>query len=223
MVAWWTDESIHFRYPICMNKIRVLTRFGNLKEGELLVRADKVVGRIYQVGGLPNLPVSEVVLKNAIRDYRGFVTAGKRPGKFVTAQKKAARKFLIELLNALAAYVQYIFAGIRERILATGFDANDGLISHANPRRPTLLKLTHIGNGISLAKVRADKRAFGFQWCCRLEVDGPWVLFGFSTNSADIRISGMTPGVVYLIYIRAVGSGNDNYSLFTDGVVHRAV
>lgn len=138
-----------------------------------------------------------------------------------TEHKNSLREDLISTLDVEATYVELTAKGNREQLLSSGFDvATAGATSPAPVGTTAILSVTNVASG----KLEIELQVADNAWAYELEVSsapGVWVHNKTITDPHDAVLENLTPGTMYAIRARAIGSKNQ-YAAWCDPVSHMA-
>ena len=169
----------------------------------------------------PLLPLTLAALGSLQTTFHDALAAMAQGGRQATAEKNAARDALVTALRAIAAYVQVVAAQDLAMLLSSGFLSN----STTRTRLPLITpNIVQIDNGMSTELVLRltpveNARAYEIQVKTGTT---DWQPAGISTNSRGVVITGLTPGLIYTVQVRAIG-GSTGYSDWSDPVSHMAM
>ena len=136
-----------------------------------------------------------------------------RPVTRVTRDK--ARVVLVQLLRTLALYVQEVSTGDREILLGSGYPLQKGKGPQLGtmPVTPGNLRLSQGNSGSLQARCIAVPQARSYQWrVANAQSPTAWNQ-ALSSTKANTVLDGLTPGVQYVVQVRAVGAkGTSDWS-----------
>lgn len=171
----------------------------------------------------PLIPLS--VLAESVSAFSTALGEQKSTGPSGTALKDDARQALITNLIRLGSYVQFAANGDRAILLTSGFKAIDGFGHHPSTpiEIPSSVRALNAGNGRLALKFPAVKRARSYQLRYRPADASPdaWESRTF-TNSRNIIVTDLTPGVRYTFQVRAVG-GSEGLTDWSDPTSHMSL
>jgi hypothetical protein len=169
----------------------------------------------------PNPPIPLTSLASAATAFSDARTAASQGGPADTAAKEIARDVLVNLLRQLAAYVQTASAGDLSKLLGSGFEAVSTNRASVELPKPHIIEVLNAGEG--KLKVRPAAMKNVRNWEMRYSsVPGTWLSAGIFNSTRDMTLTGLTPGVLYTIEVRALG-GKTGHSEWTDSVSRRSL
>jgi hypothetical protein len=208
-------------------KVTVKTAFPRLSDSEALATAGAVIKGIYVdkvIAAAP--PLDEATLQTAVADLTGAIAAQAQAGggTTVTAVKNKKRNVLDGLLRKLAHYVQANCNDDVQLVLKSGFQAKTIPVRSQTQLDKTTILSVDNGHTRQLA-VTAQKVSRAKLYEVQVAVVGanntvgPFQSAGFFTKSRSMIITGLTPGTIYAIQVRALGgaTGSGDWS---DAVAH---
>jgi hypothetical protein len=208
-------------------KVIVKTALNKLSDADALATAGAAIKGVFVdkvIAAAP--PFDQAILQTAIDDLNGAITAQAQAGggATVTAVKKKKRDMLNGLLRKLAHYVQTNCNDDVQLVLKSGFQPKAVPV-----RTQTQLDKTTI-TGVDNAHTRqlavtAQKVSRAKLYEVQVAVVGanntvgPFQSAGFFTKSRSMIVTGLTPGTVYAIQVRALG-GTTGSGDWSDPVAH---
>jgi hypothetical protein len=158
-----------------------------------------------------NLTAAQTTLSNAI-------TAQLLGGVVETAAMNAAKDALIALLRLEANYVQGAGKNDLTTLLSSGFSVNSINRTRSPLATPNIIE---IDNGMStqlIARAQGVDNARAYEAQVKIGM-GAWVPAGIFTQSRNMILTGLIPGTIYAVQVRAIG-GSTGYSDWSDPKSH---
>ena len=209
--------------PKRMPQLRVLLGFGNMADHTLEETAGAVSVGLFGNPAFPDPPVTKVDFDAALDAFSKAIPAAKAGGPVDTADKNNKRAILIDMLRKLAGYVQANHGNDLASLLSTGFHAVSMNRAQSALPAPSITAILNGTTGQLLPQIPPIPNANGYEpRSAAIGADGipgPWVSGGVFSNTRDLALNGLTPGVTYIIQVRAVG-GINQYSDWSDSVSH---
>lgn len=174
----------------------------------------------------PTPPVTMAQLAAATTTLSDAVAASADGGPTSTAAKNNARDALIAKLRELANYVDNNHGNDMEKLLSSGFKAQN--TNHAQSPLPKaeILRITNGNSGQLLVTVKKDPNARGTELRFALigsgGTPGPWQAAPMSTKTRSIPLDGLTPGQSYAVQARGFG-GSTGFGGWSDSVIHMSM
>ncbi|HET7624871.1 MAG TPA: fibronectin type III domain-containing protein [Verrucomicrobiae bacterium] len=200
-----------------MANYHVSLKFAQLPDAGLDEFTGTVITGLTGNAAFPNPAVSIADLTAAKEAYENALNAMAQGGKQATAIKNDARKKLLALLRQEANYVQLAGNNDLPTLLSSGFQVNSTNTAQSPLATPKILALE---NGMStqlIARVQAVDNARSYE--AQVKNGGGWQPAGVFTQTRRMVLSGMTPGQVYSVQVRAIG-GSTGYSDWSDPSSH---
>src|SRR5438876_5492278 len=208
-------------------KVIVLTGFAKLSDAEALATAGAVIKGIYvdKVFAAPP-PFDEATLRTSVDDLTGSIATQAQAGggTTVTTVKNKKRDVLDGLLRKLAHYVQANCNDDVQVVLNSGFQAKTTAVRSQVPLAKA--KIVSVDNGHTKELVvRAQKipraRSYEVQAAAvgANNTVGSFQPAGIFTKSRSMTVTGLTPGTIYAIQVRALG-GSTGSGDWSDVVTH---
>lgn len=168
-----------------------------------------------------NPPVTMAALATAKTSLDTAAFAAVKGSVAQTAARDAAHGVLAGLLRTLASYVEGIAQGDQVKIRLAGFQP----VAHEHGPSIVLDKpvITAVLNNVTtqlLLRLKAVKNAHSYEVDIAVG-DGSWQKGTSGTNSRQLTLTGLTPGTLYKIRVRAIG-GSTGFSDWSDTVEHMA-
>jgi len=161
----------------------------------------------------PDLPVSVVDLKAASDDYAACISTAFGGGTLAMAAQSAARTRLIGKLRDEAHYVQIMAGTSLLNLLSSGFTAIDRNSAQKPLITPFIRNVLRESSEQLRLILKPVPNARLYQ--VQLKVgDGDWQDGGIHSQARKLILTGLVPGTVYQIRIRALG-GSTKYSAWS--------
>jgi len=209
-----------------MPQLRVLLGFASAPDHSLEERAQAVLDNLYDNADFPDPPVSEADFETALNDFRTSMAAAEQGGPADTALKNNKRQALITHLRALAGFVQNRHGNDLAKLLSTGFEAVSTNNASSPLETPNIKEIDNDGPGELIVRVTPVRNAKGYQARHALVgpdgAPGPWSAELFFTNSRAMLLTGLQPGGLYMIEVRAMG-GSTGQSDWSHAVSRRSL
>ena len=170
----------------------------------------------------PKPPVSLADLGALQTAYQDALSAATLGGPKDRAAFREARGALVAALRQIVAYIHSLGLTKESDVLSSGFD-----LAVWNTRQTPLTTpvLVRLDNSVSIQlslKMRAVANAKAYD--VQFSTDGgqTWQRLGIYPDTKGIVLTGLTPGVVYALRVRAVG-GSTRYSGWSNAISRMAV
>ena len=206
---------------------RVLTSFTKATDGSLKITAMTIHQGLTGNPSFPNPTVPLPALAAAITTYSDALVAQEQGGTMATAAKNNQRVALIALLRKLANYVQDNCDGELATLLSSGFAAASTSRAQTPVAAPFILNVVNSHSGQLLIKLRepiAHAKCYELRYAV-IGTDGtpgPWLNGGLNSNSRGLALNGLTPGMSYIMQVRAIG-GSTGYSDWSPTTSHMSL
>ena len=202
--VWDGDVPAHLLPKKRMPQIRVNLGFAQAADHVIEELAEEVHTGMTGNADFPAPPVTMAALATATTNFSNARVTAAQGGQADTAAKDAARDALVVLLRQLAAYVQLTAANDLAMLLSSGFEAVSTNRASVELPQATVLDVMHVGEG--KLKIRPAPIKNVRMWEVRHSVTpGVWVSAGTFNSTRDMLLTGLTPGAVYTIQVRALG------------------
>lgn len=201
--------------------LRVSLGFAKLPDDELLTFTKNVIDGLTGNAEFPTPPVTLAALSAAYVDFTNKLAASLNGGKMETAAKDAARQALLALLRDQTTYVQLMASNDETAMLSSGFNPMNTNRASAPLDQPEALELSNGNSGELIAKVKPVKNTSMYQARAKGPA-GDWDDGFFSGDSRKISITGLTPGTIYSVEVRALG-GSTGHSDWSDPSQHMSM
>jgi hypothetical protein len=185
-------------------------KFARLKDHQLSVFAGSAILGLTNNPYFPNLPVSLADLSAANDAYYDAYVKSMGKGTIPTAVKNAARCELISVLRDEAHYIQSVAKNNLTALLSSGFTAIDRNTAQSRLPKPFIKAVLNQSSGELWLRLKRVPNARNYQ--VQLKVgDGEWTDAGIYSKARKIVLTGLMPGTVYMVQVRALG-GSTGYS-----------
>jgi len=201
--------------------IKVSLGFARLSDGELDNFAQGVTNAITGNSTYPTPPVTIPNLQAATDDFTAKMAAAQTGGPADTAAKNNSRQVLLGDLRQVATYVQLKCNNDLSLLLTSGFEAQSTNRASSPLEKPQGLLIKNDGTGRLAAKVDPVRNTSMYEGRAKGPT-GDWLPSVFSGDSQRITFSGLTPGTMYTIEVRALG-GSTGQSDWSDASSHMSM
>jgi hypothetical protein len=201
--------------------IKVSLGFARLSDGDLDNFAQGVIDAITGNATYPTPPVTIPNLQVATDDFTTKLAAAQTGGPPDTAAKNNSRQVLLGDLRQVATYVQLKCNDDLNLLLTSGFQAQSTNRASGPLEKPQGLLIKNDGAGRLAARVDPVKNASMYEGRAKGPT-GDWLPSVFSGDSQRITFSGLTPGTMYTIEVRALG-GSTGQSDWSDPSSHMSM
>jgi hypothetical protein len=207
-------------------KVTVKTGFGVLSDAQAIATAGAVIKGLYAEKSLATAPVDQATLQTAVDNLNGSIATlqAQGGGMAATTTKNKYREALDGLLRKLAHHVQANCNDDVQIVLNSGFQARTTSVRSQTPLGK--VQIVSVDNGHTtqlVVKVKKLPRAKAYEVRSAAVVAGntvgPFQQGGLFTDSRSITITGLTPGTVYAVQVRACG-GSNKAGDWSDAVNH---
>ena len=204
--------------------LRVSYKFAKEPDTDLNDTAGTVSTEMTGNAAFPTPPADATLamLLAANTDFTEKIGKAKMGGPMDTTGKNLSRQTLLGILKKLAGYVQITAANLEE-LQSSGFDARSENHARQPLDQPTGLKVKNGTTGQLIAGIGSPvKNTNLYEGRAKLEGSETWLSSVFTGDSRHIIFSGLTPGSMYTIEVRALG-GSTGQSDWSDPVSHRSM
>ena len=208
-------------------QVTVKTGFKRLSDSQALAMAGTVIKGVFiDKAILVAPPFDQATLQTAVDDLKGAIAVQAQAGggTAVTAVKNKKRNALDGLLRKLAHYVQANCNDDVQLVLKSGFQAKT--IPVRSQTQLDKAKILSVDNGhtkqlvVTVQKVpRAKLYEVQAAAVGANNTVGLFQTAGVFTKSRSMAITGLTPGTIYAIQVRALG-GSTGSGDWSDAVTH---
>jgi hypothetical protein len=170
----------------------------------------------------PNPTVSLADLGALQTAYQDAMSAAALGGTKDSAAFRQARGALVTALRQTAAYIQSLGLTKESDVLSSGFDLAVWNTRQTPLTTPVLVRLDNLVSTQLTLKMRAVANARAYE--VQFSADGgeTWQRLGFYPHTKGIVMTGLTPGTVYAMRVRAVG-GSTRYSGWSNAISRMAI
>ena len=207
-----------------MNKpLHVLLDFVKIPDVALDEFTTNVVNGLTGNTAYPTPPVALTLVQTQQTAFTAAVAAMAQGGTLATAAKNNARETLVNSLRLLAGYVQTSCNNDLPTLLSSGFQAAQSTQPSHPLDKPSISSVENGETGQLFLNVKPVTNARAYE--VRVAVSGtggalgPWQSAGMFNSTRNLALTGLTPGTLYSIEIRAIG-GSTGYSYWSDAVSH---
>ena len=206
-----------------MAQIRVSLGFAQASEHQLEETAGEVIDGMTGNAAYPTPPLTMVALQTLLTAFTEAIAAQAQGGPAATALKDQKKDALIAGLRLLANYVQGACNNDLAVLLSSGFEAVSTSRSRSPLEKPEGVEVDNGNTGELILKVPPVKNARTYEVRhATAAAPGVWALGGLFTGARAMRVSGLTPGTLYALQVRAIG-GSTGYSDWSDAVSHMSM
>jgi hypothetical protein len=212
-----------------MPQLRVLLGFAAASDHALEETGQSVHDHLYVGPGLaafPDPPVTAVQLGASLADFSESIAAATAGGPADTAMKENKREILIGQLRQLAGYVQSLHGNDLAKLLESGFAAVSTNSASSPLETPVIRRIDNVVSGQLIPSVTRVKNARVYEVRYFLldanGTPGPVQNGGLHSSSRALPVTGLTPGALYQIQVRAIG-GSTGYSEWSLAVTQRCM
>ena len=208
-------------------QVTVKTGFKKLSDSQALATAGAVIKGVFvdkAIAAAP--PFDEATLQTAVDDLTGAIAAHAQAGggTAVTAVKNKKRSVLDGLLRKLAQYVQANCNDDVQFVLKSGFQAKTTPVRSQTPLdKATILSVDngHTKQLVVAAQKVPRAKLYEVQAAAvgANNTVGPFQTAGVFNKSRSMTITGLTPGTIYAIQVRALG-GSTGSGDWSDAITH---
>ena len=203
--------------------VRVVIGFNRLTDHQIEELTGAVVSSMTGNKAFATPPVDLAALQVQVTDFTAAVAAAAQGGPRATSEKNKKRHALILQLRKLALYVEGSSNDDVTTVLSSGFKP----VIHSRTQRAlekaVIAGIDSQNSGQLVMKVNAihTAKSYEAQYASVGTGGTPGTLqkLGGFTNSRSMTITGLTPGMTYMVQVRAVG-GTTRYGDWSDPVSH---
>jgi hypothetical protein len=194
--------------------------FARLKDTELDAFAEGVIkGLGDHAAAFPTPPITVTNLRPLVDGFTTALAKARLGGPPDTAEKNIARANLIDALRTDAAYVEQTADNLSD-LLGSGYTAASTNHSQTVLATPKILSVTNGASTILVLRVTPITNARSYEVQTSTNGDAPTIA-AVSTKARMLELTGLTPGTLYTIQVRAVG-GSTGFSDWSEPVTHMA-
>ena len=197
--------------------IRVAVSFARFNKDHLNCFAMLVLLCLRNNPLFPNPKVSLADLGALLTAYQDAMSAATLGGPKDSAAFREARGALVRALRQIVAYIHSLGLTKESDVLSSGFDLAVWNTRQTPLTTPVLGRLDNSVSTQLTLKMRAVANAKAYE--VQFSADGgqTWQRLGIYPHTQGIVMTGLTPGVVYALRVRAVG-GSTRYSGWSNGI-----
>jgi fibronectin type III domain protein len=203
-----------------MATYHVSLNFAQLPDSDLDEFTGAVIAGLTGNAAFPTPAVSIADLTAAQTAFEDAMTAMSQGGTQATAAKNNARQTLVGLLRQEATYVQLAGKNDLPTLLSSGFQVNDTNTAQSPLDKPSIIGLDNGMTTQLIARVQGVDNARSYE--AQVKNGGGWTPAGVFTQTRRMVLTGLTPGQIYSVQVRAVG-GSTGYSDWSDPISHMAM
>jgi len=206
-----------------MPQIRVSLGFARESEHELEETAGEVIDGMTGNADFPTPPITMLELQTFLTAFTAALAAQAQGGTAATAWKDQKMEELITALRKLANYVQDKSGNDLAKMLSSGFEAVTGERTRSPLLQPEAVRVENGNSGELIMKVPPVKNAKAYEVrYSTAAAPAVWVMGGLFTGARAMRVTGLTPGTMYTLQVRAIG-GTTGYSDWSDPISHMSM
>jgi hypothetical protein len=161
----------------------------------------------------PTPPVPVPVLEAKYTAFHNAQLAAIGGGQQLLAVRDEARAAFIVALRLVGAYVQSVAGQTLSVLLTSGFTNVSTNRAQSPLDAPVIVAIDNsISTQFTLKMLPvANARTYQVQKCV---TGGAWQEAGFSTQARSVLVTGLTPGTIYSLQVRAIGgsTGSSDWS-----------
>jgi hypothetical protein len=201
-----------------VKKIKPLDGFSNVLDGDVVSRGTNVQTNMTGNPNFPTPPVDLAALKTNIDSFSALIAEGLDGSKKVIAEKNKQRETVINMLRALARYVELNCNNDMAIFQTSGFQPASTTKAQTPPLSEKIRKIEHGANsGQIVVWLKAVLQAFSYEVrYAAAGADGTlgaWTTQAAATVRPPATIIGLTPGTAYAFQARWLGkSGHCDWS-----------
>ena len=189
-------------------RARVSLAFLQEKDTDVHVGGKRVVAGMTGNPEFTNPPVKLAELDALLDSYNDAITACLDGGRLATATRNSLREAVTKALRRLAAYVESVANGDETIIRSSGFDSWTYQRSQPQPlETPAPAKLQQGSSGefyVAVTRLE-DAKNYELRYGVAGTDPGTWSSQDVTRVRPATLISGLTPGVIYTVQVRALG------------------
>ena len=185
-------------------------RFSRLNNSALKIFTTDVINGMTGNPAFPSplIPLAELTSLQSV--FGDAIVAAEMGGRLTTVQKNQARADLMSALRRQASYVQGIAKHDEEQLISSGFTAMSRNTAQHKLATPILLKILNERTQSLTLRITPITNARNYQVQVR-SGQGGWQEAGIFPQARRMEVTGLTPGTIYEIRVRALG-GSTGYS-----------
>jgi len=191
--------------------LRVARDFMTAPPNDLANTTDNVVNGMTNNPVYPTPPVLPTDLAPMNATLRSAISAADTGGQQQLAARNKAYKAVTAALRKNANYVEIAADNDLEKLLSSGFTPVNTNHAQAPLDQPTIVDIENLATTQLLIRLLPILNAKSYQAQTGAAAAGPWQEAGIYSQARRIVLTGLTPGTVYFVRVRAIG-GSTGYS-----------
>ena len=195
--------------------------FAQLPDAALDEFTGQVIAGLTGNAAFPTPTVSLADLGTAKTAFEDALTALAQGGKQATAIKNAAREALVNQLRLEANYVQGAANNDLATLLSSGFQAASTNTAQSPLATPGIVDIVNEMSTQLVVRGKPVANAHAYEAPVTPDTSG-FATAGTFTAGRRMVLTGLTPGQIYTVQIRAIG-GSTGYSDWSNPVSHMAL
>ncbi len=192
---------------------RVSYAFASYSDSGLDVFGANVGVKMTGNAAFPNPPVPMAVLTAKSTAFHNAQLAAQDGGSEALALRDETRSAFIVALKLVGAYVQSVAGQTLSVLLSSGFNTVSTNRTQSPLDTPVILDIDNSFSTQFVLKLQpvTNARTYQVQKCV---AGGAWQEAGFSTQARSVLVTGLTPGTIYSLQVRAIGgsTGSSDWS-----------
>jgi len=195
---------------------RVSYAFGVLPDTKLDGFGANVVVKMTGNPAFPASPLTMAELGALRLGFHNALLAALQGGSQLIALREEARAELVLALRHVGAYVQSVAGQSLATLLSSGFEAVSTNRAQSPLDTPVILAIDNSMSTQFTLRLQAvaNARTYQIQKCVTGDA---WEEAGLSTQARSILVTGLVPGTIYSVQVRAIG-GSTGYSAWSNPV-----
>ncbi len=204
-----------------MKNIKVSLGFTRIPDADLVTFTKNVIAKLTDNASFPKPGVSLADLTTALNTFADAMAKARFNDRQAIAERNKSRDALLALLRQEAAWVQSVGFVDDAVLLSSGFEpaASGGSRSRSALSRVVIDDISNEQSTKLTVKLQALDNARAYEVRMSYGTNG-WQAVGMFTNSRRILLENLTPGTVYTVQARAIGT--TGYSEWSDPVPRMA-
>lgn len=197
-------------YPI----IRAILGFTRIRNAEFLTQLVAIRNGMKGNPNFPKPPVDIATFEEAVQAFGNQLGIALDGSRAAIADRNAKRQIVARMAEQLGHYVEHNCNGEMDKFLSSGFQPKSSTRTPAGPLdQPKIKKVKHgTKSGELLVYPTPVKGAYSYEFGYALtdenRVPGEWTVKALTNARAGVFLSGLIPGKVYALRIRALGKGD---------------
>lgn len=194
---------------------KVSRDFANSPDPALDEFANTVATKLQENSAFPAPPVTPANLLALDTAFRDAIAAAASGGPQETAAKNNARGALVDALRKDANYVEINASHDLETLLSSGYVAASTNHAQSPLDAPVITAIENLASTQLLLHVKRVTNARSYHVQFSTNGNGAWQEAGIFTQARRIVLTGLTPGTVYNMRVRAIGgsTGQSDWSI----------